>query len=373
MTTKSSDLAPASPSEFTFTEAQIKQLFLRLRQTKQELLYDVERGRVRHYKLNQRGGKILGVAHCDFAESAWSMPEWLKNDPATMTIRAGQVDDRVGVWILLDVLPSIAGFPQFDFLLTDDEESGQSTAQDVKEKLDYNWTFQFDRRGTDFVDYGKASKNFITAFEEFTGIPHGVGTFSDICYLPASCGSRVNIGTAYYDEHNPDAYVDLVECASQVEKFIRFAKEFSESKFGVPPEASFKTRRGRGYHGYGFGLGWSKKDEEEWDERFDDHGELRDRWSATPSTRKEAKQIVDQLNGEDQKSDDAKKSDASDEDSIDDTELDAEIDVDADLWELEDRYDHGDYLTDAELDVLVNMGIIDYSDADEYNQLHGWY
>ena len=217
-----------------FTDTQIKQLFLRLRQTREELLYDVEENQVRKYKLDQRGGQIIGVAHCDYVERAWSAPVWLTKDGVRMNwIRAGQVDDRVGVWLLLDVLPNIEGMPIFDVLLTDDEESGRSTAQNVRQAMRYHWSFQFDRHGTDFVTYDLASKKFVNKFKEMTGIPLGIGSFSDICYLPESCNSRVNIGTAYYDEHNPDAYVNLDECARQVERFVQFASACADTEFPI--------------------------------------------------------------------------------------------------------------------------------------------
>jgi len=222
-----------------FTPAQIDMLFLRLRQTKEELLYDVRTEQVERYKLTQDGSPILGVAHCDYVESAWSFPTPFDNGSK---IRAGQVDDRVGVWLLLDVLPTIPGMPAFDVLLTTDEEIGQSSAQEVEEDLRYNWTFQFDRRGTDFVDYDLANSKFLTAFQNATGIPFARGSFSDICYLPKSCGSRVNIGTGYHREHSPNAWVDLAECADQVERFVRFATAYADTRFAMRQQRRRRDR-----------------------------------------------------------------------------------------------------------------------------------
>lgn len=227
-----------------FTRQQIDMLFFRLRQTKEELLYDIDTRRVERYSLTYRGGKILGVAHCDFVEDAWSYPTFM---PGDIKIRAGQVDDRVGVWLLLDVLHTLPGMPAYDILLTTDEEIGRSSAQEVAEDLEYNWTFQFDRRGTDFVDYCKASPQFLKDFKSITGIPHGIGSFSDICYLPSSCGSRVNIGTGYHNEHTPGAWVDLLECSSQVEKFAAFAcKQYDQAyKMGARRKVKSKAKTKR--------------------------------------------------------------------------------------------------------------------------------
>jgi hypothetical protein len=220
-----------------FTQTQIDQLILRLRQTKEELLYDFEKNKVQRYAWMPVGGKILGVAHCDFVESAWSYPTMLDAN----TIQAGQVDDRVGVWLLLDILPNIKGMPKFDVLLTTDEEIGQSSAGEVDQDLTYNWTFQFDRRGTDFVDYNMSSSEFLDAFKNTTGIPYATGSFSDICSLPNGCGSRVNIGCGYYNEHNTDAWVDLEECAKQVDSFVLFAKKYVKKQFPVNPIVLMKT------------------------------------------------------------------------------------------------------------------------------------
>lgn len=255
-----------------FTASQLDRLFLRLRQTKEELLFDVQYGQVARYQLQQCGGSILGVAHCDFVEDAWSYPAYFDNNTK---IQAGQVDDRVGVWLLLDVLPNLPGMPAFDYLLTTDEEIGNSSAQEVEEDLKYNWTFQFDRRGTDFVDYDKSSQKFIDTFHAATGIPHGHGSFSDICYLPASCGSRANIGTGYHREHSPDAWVDLVECASQVERFVDFASQYSEQRFPMRRA----PRRGN----RGLGVDWSLNStltiEELTASDFDASGDVDDRFS----------------------------------------------------------------------------------------------
>lgn len=216
-----------------FSKVQLNNLFVRLRQTKEELLFDHNLGEVGRDWLKQDGASILGVAHCDYVEDAWSYPVYRGKHK----VQAGQVDDRVGVWLLLNVLPYMAGMPKFDVLLTTDEEIGRSSAQEVLEDLDYNWVFQFDRRGTDFVDYDLASDEFVEDFKQATGIPYGHGSFSDICYLPDSCGSRVNIGTGYHNEHSPNAHVNLIECGDQVKRFVKFASQFASKAYpcaGLP-------------------------------------------------------------------------------------------------------------------------------------------
>lgn len=215
-----------------FTEEQIKKLFYRLTQSTESLLYDSNNKERNRYNLYQYHNPILGVAHCDYVSEAWSYPQRKRCLNADCIV-AGQVDDRVGIWILLDILPN---YLDFDVLLTTDEEIGRSTSQDVMEPLPYNWTFQFDRRGTDVVDYGMASPEMKELFSIETGIDFGQGSFSDICWLSEESGSKLNIGTGYHNEHTPDAYVNLNECYSQVMKFLKFSKKYQYTRFEQPED-----------------------------------------------------------------------------------------------------------------------------------------
>lgn len=214
-----------------FSKSEIDKLLYRLYQPSEHLLYENNVSRKR-YNLQQKGHDILGVAHVDYVSSAWAYPIHKKN-----RVTCGQVDDRVGVWLLLDILPQ---YLDFDVLLTTDEEIGQSTAQDVTEPIIYNWTFQFDRRGTDVVDYDLASHDFKEKFEEESGILFGQGSFSDICFLDESTGSKINVGTGYYGEHKKSAYVNLLECYNQVQKFLKFAKKYKDTYF-EQPEPTYYT------------------------------------------------------------------------------------------------------------------------------------
>lgn len=245
----------------SFTPEQIELLFLRLRQTPEELLYDHDAGESSIYSHQEHGGEILGVAHCDYVQGAWSYPRFTDADKTR--IRSGQVDDRVGVWLLLDVLPTLPGMPIFDVLLTTDEEIGRSTAQDFgddtrRSSVSYNWCFQFDRRGHDWVDYDKASDVFRQEFTQITEIEMGQGTFSDICYLPKSFGSRANIGTGYHNEHSPDAYVDLNECWHQVQSFARFAAVSASTRYPMrkEPKRVFRSSYTARASSYRDGYGW---------------------------------------------------------------------------------------------------------------------
>ena len=94
-----------------------------------------------------RGSKILGVAHLDYVMK--DSPQWEDG-----TIWTAQLDDRLGVFNLLYLLPRL-GMPKYDILLTDSEESGQSTARYFAppKGRTYNWVFEMDRQGENPVCY----------------------------------------------------------------------------------------------------------------------------------------------------------------------------------------------------------------------------
>jgi hypothetical protein len=201
-----------------FSQKLVDLLILRMRQTTDELLADGKRasGRGRYYHSGKEHN-VLGVAHCDYV--IWGYPT-----PRDGKVYGGQVDDRVGVWILLDVLPSMG--IHTDILLTNDEETGQSTAEDfMEEELDYGWAFQFDRRGTDCVHYGQSPEWDKLIAKDFK---LGNGTYSDVAELPYR---HINVGCGYHHEHTDKAYVDLAGCHKQVERFVKFYSRHKDKTF----------------------------------------------------------------------------------------------------------------------------------------------
>lgn len=168
------------------------------------------------YRFIDNGGDVLAVAHCDSVRCGSRHYQRRGN-----LVYSTALDDRIGVHIILDILPAMG--VNVDVLLTDDEEIGQSTAQLFKANKQYNWMFQFDRRGTDAVVYHYAEMEpFVSKHFDL-----GQGTFSDICWLDLDCGG-VNIGTGYYNEHTLDSFADLAETKRQICAFQRFYNEFSD-------------------------------------------------------------------------------------------------------------------------------------------------
>ena len=96
------------------------------------------------------GADTLAVGHLDYVKYHKAVME-------EGILKCGQLDDRLGVWIILELLPAMG--IQSDILLTTNEEKGLSTAGlfDLsvvgKQDHQYNWMYEFDRRGKEVVMY----------------------------------------------------------------------------------------------------------------------------------------------------------------------------------------------------------------------------
>lgn len=175
------------------------------------------------------GHKLLGVAHLDVVSSAWSTPTLNGG-----TIQCGQLDDRLGVWVLLYLLPAL-GFDQYDILLTDNEETGFSTANYFSSR-NYNWSFAFDRSGTDVATYQYGHDVDWYNTLRSIGIDINHGSYSDIADLRIGvCG--LNMGVGYHHQHTTECYADLNDTVAQCKRFVRFADEYYQVPFPFVPQA----------------------------------------------------------------------------------------------------------------------------------------
>jgi hypothetical protein len=178
------------------------------------------------------GAKILGVAHLDFVPQV-AVPVFTGQH-----VVSGQLDDRLGVWVLLDLLPAL-GAPKIDVLLTTDEEIGSSTAADFVASKEYNWIFSFDRRGHQTVMYDYEDQNTAALVNHY-GWDVGFGSFSDICYLDHLGVKGFNFATAYHMEHTNKCYANLKETLVSAKKFCKFAKDLSDTKLEHKPKPKRK-------------------------------------------------------------------------------------------------------------------------------------
>lgn len=150
--------------------------------------------------------------------------------PSPDCIYSGALDDRLGVAILLDILPVIMPDFKYDVLLTTDEEIGQSTASDwlhsiddksLERASDYQFVFEFDRAGTDVVTYD-FHNHVAEQLLEDSGWRIGLGAFTDICDLIGLGVWAANFGCGYHNQHTNSCYVDLHDLEINLRRFALF-------------------------------------------------------------------------------------------------------------------------------------------------------
>jgi hypothetical protein len=173
--------------------------------------------------------------YCDDLEPAYIRGEH--------EIVSGALDDRLGVSIIMDILPTIMPDFEYDILLTDDEETGNSTAHDFCEDVlsglypqltdvhqNYQFIFQFDRAGVDAVTYQFKNYRAENLLED-TGWVHGNGSFTDICKLRNLGIWACNFGCGYHNQHSLDCYVDLRELDINLRRFAYFVDCMGSQRF----------------------------------------------------------------------------------------------------------------------------------------------
>jgi hypothetical protein len=190
----------------------------------------------RHLFFKDNGANILGVGHIDTVEdhrttdtevtlaahdTAMKLAKFQQTGP--------QLDDRLGVWALLSVLPDSMNF---DLLLTDNEEIGMSTALEFipPEGKKYNWIFELDRRGDGCVLYQYGSKKWNRELER-AGFRIDKGSFSDIGYLDHLGVQAVNIGVGYNHEHTLACDWDINITRNQIQKLITFYTRNKDKRY----------------------------------------------------------------------------------------------------------------------------------------------
>jgi hypothetical protein len=173
-------------------------------------------GRTRRVFID-RGSNILFVAHVDTCVPPRSEPE--KNG----RIHGAGFDDRLGCKIAWELGMELG----VDVLLTDLEESGDSTAR-AHDYKDYNWICEFDRAGDDVVTYGMENDEWIKNLEKYWIV--GQGIFSDISFMNVGC-CAMNLGIGYQHAHSANSYYDVTVAHRQVALFRKFFKKQRKNKY----------------------------------------------------------------------------------------------------------------------------------------------
>lgn len=220
------------------------------------------------YTYIDRGSKILGIAHLDSVQTA-SFCSMVGN-PGNQRIYSPALDDRLGVYILLYLLPAMG--INVDVLLTTGEEVGKSTAKNFKPNKQYNWMFSFDRKADDVVTYQYSDTDLNHHLIKH-GFKTGQGSFSDISYAEHLGIKGFNIGAGYHDYHSQWAYCEYNQLIAQVIRFSRFFWELRATKM---PHKKSKIlslgRRGRATYESDRSYGYLFPDEDSFrraDDRFD--------------------------------------------------------------------------------------------------------
>jgi len=171
------------------------------------------------YAYGDRGGSVLAVAHLDTVADADLRRAAFLDTAAGPVIFSRALDDRLGAYVILDLLPKLGVV--VDVLLTTGEEECMSTAEHFEPDYDYNWTIEFDRGGTDVVLYQYDCADLrdrITA----SGADVGMGSYSDVAVLDHLGVKGINWGVGYQDYHGPRAHAFLADTVAMVAKFLTF-------------------------------------------------------------------------------------------------------------------------------------------------------
>jgi hypothetical protein len=192
-------------------------------------------GRERFYHFRDNGSKILFVAHLDTVcqDRRCAVVE----APNGLLALSGALDDRLGAYIGLDLLPRMG--ITCDWLLTTDEEICQTTAEDFTSEKQYNWLISMDRGGTDVVMYDYETKK-LKALVMKAGANVGMGSFSDIAALEHLRCAGFNWGVGYQDYHSSRGYAWLDDTFAMVTKFIRFYEANARRHFEHEPWQSYR-------------------------------------------------------------------------------------------------------------------------------------
>lgn len=182
-----------------------------------------------------RGSDVLGVAHLDTVHDATHFFHSGPTPDRVTHVWSPCLDNRLGVHIILDVLPSIG--VECDVLLTTDEEFMDSTAREFMPEKEYNWMFSFDRRGSGVVMY-RYETALMTALLRKYRIRVDQGSYSDIAELWFLGVTGFNFGNGVINEHYEDAMALLRVTEESIRRFTRFYNDFAQQPLLYEPSQS---------------------------------------------------------------------------------------------------------------------------------------
>jgi hypothetical protein len=143
-------------------------------------------------------------------------------------VYASGLDDRLGVYTVLDLLPSLG--VKADILITNHEEICASTARYFGLWDRYNWIAEFDRGGGDAVTYDLTSPEFDDVLTS-VGFKLGIGSYSDICESSDELTCAVNIGIGYQKAHQLDSYFVPKTYRKNIRRFLKMYESYGHMRF----------------------------------------------------------------------------------------------------------------------------------------------
>lgn len=165
------------------------------------------------------GADILAVAHLDTVNDSKHFIRVEGLGEHQWTVFSTRCDDRLGAYLLIDVLPQFG--LHYDILFCDDEEKGKSSARNFVTEKQYKWVFEIDRRMDDVVTYGYSSTDWDNHLKKYFDV--GRGSVSDISYLEHLGCKAFNVGAGYENEHDGTfACFHPIITASQAGKLVQF-------------------------------------------------------------------------------------------------------------------------------------------------------
>ena len=200
----------------------------------------------RRYIYINNGAPVLWVAHMDTVINPQKKFNFNVYSRDGITIcKTPTLDDRLGMYLILDLLPSLLGEGCADILITDEEESGRSTAdlfardwadEKVIMNRNINWIAEFDRAGSwasgsnDVVLYDFDDGETRTLLKKHGFKNPGRGLFTDICRLHDLKVKAFNFGVGYHDNHSTTAWACFEELERIIGLYVAMHKKIKDTK-----------------------------------------------------------------------------------------------------------------------------------------------
>jgi len=195
------------------------------------------------YFFKDNGKKLLAVGHLDTVQKP-NTPKRVGNK-----FFASTLDDRLGVYMLLDMIPKMLGNMPYDLLLTTGEETGKSTARYFRPPRQYNWMVEIDRMAKTTAMYEYETEEY-SKMVKGCGMTVARGSNTDIRYLNHLGVFGANFACDYHNNHSMNAYCNLDGVESQAEKIIDFIMKYKDMYLPYVPKkkVTYTSTYNSGYY-----------------------------------------------------------------------------------------------------------------------------